>query len=77
VKELVQSSLNNLYNAFKEEGFNQAMINVFVGSEKNQAHTEEEFESALHQNQTNDFWNNDEALMEEIASVDSLVNIVL
>ncbi|MBN1799277.1 MAG: flagellar hook-length control protein FliK [Spirochaetales bacterium] len=78
VKELVQSSLNNLYNAFKEEGFNQAMINVFVGSEKNQAHPEaEEYETALHKNQANDFWNNDETVTEEIASVDSLVNIVL
>jgi len=78
VKELVQSSLSNLYNAFKEDGFNQAMINVFVGSEKNQAQAEtEDFETKLAHDKSSDFRSNDEVISEELVSVDSLVNIVV
>jgi len=78
VKELVQSSLSNLYNAFKEDGFNQAMINVFVGSEKNQEQAEtEDFETKLAHDKSSDFRSNDEVISEELVSVDSLVNIVV
>jgi flagellar protein FlbC len=78
VKELVQNSLNNLYNAFKQDGFNQALINVFVGSEKNQAHAEmENFETVSAQKKTDDVWNQHEIGVEEYSYADSLVNILL
>jgi flagellar hook-length control protein FliK len=77
VKALIENSLHNLYDALKEDGFSQAMINVFVGSEGEQGKTKgNDLEGASHANNQY-YWEDESALDRESIQFDSLVNIVL
>jgi len=78
VRELVQGSLHNLYNAFKHDGFNQAMINVFVGSERGgSGNARQNGQDLGNTPELHDLWENERVPIEEVTAADSLVNIVL
>jgi flagellar hook-length control protein FliK len=78
VKEMVQGSLSNLYNAFKQDGFNQAMINVFVGSEKDSPREGgQDGGSAMKGETVQERWEREHEQNRELVTADSLVNIVL
>ncbi len=78
VKEMVQGSLANLYNAFKQDGFNQAMINVFVGSEKGSPQEGgQDGGTAMKGETAQERWEREHEQNRELVTADSLVNIVL